>query len=306
MKQKIMMIALMMGMVTLSACSDDDDAPATHTKVPAKVEQAFKAKYPQVTDVQWDHVKEYHVARFNAPKARAAYNTNAWFTDEGAFCQTDEDIAFSALPVAVQESFNRYKETFYPDWELDDCEVLVRAGMSPIFVIEIEKGDLEREISVAETGEILKDVLDDDDEDEILPILIPDEIYAALKAIFPETHHLLSILELEFDDDEIEIDIIEDGRHKEVELNLNYQLVSVGYKATMAEAMKLINQDLLEKLVAMAEKAGIDLLDENFHRFVEIEVKETAKGVAFEIEIEMGDLELEIEIDENGNIKIDD
>ena len=309
MKRKWMTLSFLLGMFMLTSCNDDDKMPVSENEVPQKVQQEFSQRYPQVKDVKWEKVKEYHVARFNAPRTKAAnrlYTSSAWFSEFGRFLQTDQDLEFEELPVVVRESLIQYKNLFYKDWEIDDCELLCRENMGLIFVVEIEKGDLEREISLSEFGDILKDVLDNDDEDEILPIDIPQAVFHALEKIFPQTHNTLSILELEFDDDEIEIDIMESGRHKEVKLNANYQLVSVEYEVSMHEAEQLLDESVLNHLLEMAKNAGWDLFDEEVQKHIEIEVKETLEGYTFEIEIEMGDAEWEVKIDQNGNISIND
>lgn len=307
MKKKNLFLTLLLGAVSLFSCSDDETVNLTN--VPDKVQQEFMARYPNVTDVQWNVVKNYHVARFNAPTTKSTtsqYHSNAWFTNEGQFCQIAEDVTFNNLPTLVQENFTAYTTQFYPDWEIDDCEILAREGMATIFVIEIEKGEMEREISVSEYGDILKDVLDDDDEDEILPIHLSDEINAALQTIFPDTYTTLSILELEIDDDAIEIDVIENNRHKEIKLDAHYILTSVEYDVSFAEATQLIPEAILQQLIHMAQLAGLDLFDKQLQENMEIEVKETAKGYVFEVEIEWNDTELEIQIDEEGNITIDE
>lgn len=307
MKQKALFLGLICAIMSLTACSDDD--VNTNPNVPLSVQQAFNNRFKGVNDVKWDKVNNYHVARFNGAITRntsTTYSSSAWFTDNGEYCQSDEDIEFAALPLLVQDSFNAYKELTYPDWTIDECEVLVREGMSLVYVIEIENGDLEREISISELGDILKDVLDDDDEDEILPIMIPDELKAALQNLFPETYTSLEILELDIDDDEIEVDIMESNRHKEIEFDALYNLVSIEYKISFDEAKELIKPETFEKLVAMAQQAGIDLFAQSIQENMEIELKETANGQYFEVEIEINDQDYEFKIDENGNIVVSD
>ena len=309
MKRKLMTLSFLLGMLTMVSCSDDDDAPKSNNQVPEKVQTEFNQRYPQVKDVKWEKVKDYHVARFNAPKTKAAnhlYTSSAWFSEVGKFLQTDEDLDFKELPLAVQEGFTQYKSQFYPDWEMDDCELLRREEMGLIFVVEIEKDDMEREISLSEYGDILKDVLDDDDEDDILPIDLPQAVYDALENIFPQTHNTLTILELEIDDDEIEIDVLESNRHKEVKLDVNYQLVAIEYEVSLEEAQQLLDEEVMQKLLDIAKKAGWDLFDAEVQQHIEIEVEETLQGLTFEIEIEMGDTELEIKIDQYGNITFED
>ena len=309
MKQKVMiLLAFLAGMFVFASCNDDDDN--YDANVPNEVQKQFKKRFPGVNDVKWDVVKDYHVARFNAPaKTRSVekmYNSSAWFSKQGKYYQANEDIEFAALPAVVQEAFKKYKEQWYPAWKVDDCEMLAREGMATIFVIEIEDEteDLEREISISESGDILKDVLDDDDEDEILPIIIPEEVHAALKTIFPNTYMNLSILELEFDDDEIEIDVMESDKHKEVELNLQYELVSIEYKVSLTEAKLMIAEEVFQQVVDMARQEGIDILDAANEKYLEIEVKEKAAGSSYEIEFEKDDIEFEVKIDEEGNVRI--
>ena len=307
MMKKTMFLAFLVGMIMFSSCSKDEQP--NNPEVPTKAQQELLARYPEARNAHWDVVKGYHVARFNANKARAAaatYNTNVWFTNEGNFCQTDEDIEFDNLPEAVRLSFNKYKEKMmYQEWTIDDCEALAREGMSPIFVIEIENGELEREISISESGDILKDVLDDDDEDEILPVIIPEEVKAALQAIFKAPYDNFDILEYEEDDNEIEIDVLAGNRHVEVELNAQYESVAFEYKVSLDEAQKMIDEKVFQNFAEEARKAGFDINDVTVQEGMEIEVKHKKdKGFSFEIEIELNDKEFEVEIDEEGNMKI--
>ena len=307
MKQKALFLSLICGIMFLSACSDDDIN--SNPNVPQSVQQAFNKRFKGVNDVKWEMVNNYHVARFNGTITRntsTTYSSSAWFTENGEYCQSDENIEFAALPSAVQDSFNAYKELTYPDWTIDECEVLVREGMSLVYIIEIENGDLEREISISELGDILKDVLDDDDEDEILPIMIPDKLRAALQNLYPDTYTSLEILELDIEDNEIEVDIMESNRHKEIEFDALYNLVSIEYKINFDEAKELIAPETFEKLVAMAQQAGIDLFAQSIQENMEIELKKTPKGQCIEVEIEINNHDYEFKIDENGNIVVSD
>ena len=309
MKQFKILFTLLLGLLMITSCSDDNE-PTNKNNVPQSVEQAFKAKYKNVTDVQWEVVKDYHVARFNSPITRDAsknYSSSAWFTNTGLYLQSDEDIPFGKLPSEVQNAFNSYKETYYADWEMDDCEMVAREGLGIIFVIEIEKGNVEREISISEFGDILKDILDDDDEDDILPIIIPEEIRSALKTLFPETFEHFVFLEIEFDEDEIEIDLLEGNKHKEITLNTKFEWVSTEYKASIHEASLLLQPEILKKLEVLAKKYGIDIYDEAFKKQIKIEVEEhLTKGLSFEIEFKIGDMEIEIKIDKDGNLTVDE
>lgn len=308
MKISKLLFMLLCGAMLLSSCSDDDEADLQEINVPTAVLNSFQKLYKGVDDVKWEQKNQYHVARFNGIKLGRSthYSASAWFTSDGIHQQSDQSIDFEQLPVLVKEAFIGYKTLLYSDWKIDDCEVVLRNGMSLIYVIEIEKGNLEREISVSEFGDILKDVLDDDKED-ILPILVPEELKAALLRLFPNTFDSIQFLELEIDDDEIEIDILDNGRHKEIEFDQHFNWISTEYDVTMEEAMKLLAPEVVQNLLALAEKLNINLFDPAIQKCIEIEVEEhVTKGLTMEIEIEYGDLEIEVRIDKDGNIKIDD
>lgn len=312
MKLKYVLIAIVCSVITLTACSDDEkDIPTVcpGSSVPENVVKSFVQIYGDVKDVQWQFVNNYHVANFNgAPLTKSdSYTTSAWFTPEGKHCQVDQDILFKHLPEAVKKGFDQYAKKFYPDWKVDECEVVSRTDMGLIYVIEIEKGEQERELSFSENGDFLKDVLDDDDENDfIFPIVVPNDLKEAVMALFPESKDL-SILEIEVDDDEIEVDVLEGTRHKEVTFSKSMKWISTEYKVTMNEASSLMNPAVMKKLITMASAAGIDITDPFVQQKMEIEVIEHAlKGTYFEVEIEIGNKELEVIIDKDGNITFDD
>ena len=308
MKSFYLFLMLLCGACFFTSCHDDDDVNVSVQDVPSAVLKSFNQLYKGIDDVKWEKVDEYHVARFNGyslSRVEPKYITSAWFAEDGTHLQADQDIAFEDMPLLVRNAFKEYQAQFYPDWKLDDCEVVVRYGMSLIYVIEIEKNDLERKISISVHGDILKDVLDDDD--DVLPVFIPDEINAVLRILFPEDFESISLLELEIDDDEIELDILHGNRHKEITLDTQYHWIKTEYDVTIEEAMKMLSADVLQKLLALASQFHIDLYDPLIHQCIEIEITEhVTKGWFMELEIEIGDLEIEIKIDKDGNIELED
>ena len=316
MKIKHLLGALFCGTFLLTACSEDEDPvihndSPTEVTVPKRVQDAFHALYQDVKEVKWETLGDYHVARFNGHITRGDddYTCSVWFTKDGKHCQSSEKVTFDQLPAMVQEGFIFYKTQYYPDWKIKKCEEVLREGMGVTYVIKIKKGKQKREISLSPYGDILKDVAkgENDDCDDTYPVEIPEGIYKALQRLFPDTFQCLTLLEIEYDDDEIELDVLDGKRHKEIKLTLQYGWISTEYEVTMEEALYMLDEQVAQKLIKMAERVGIDLLDPAIQRAIEIEVKEHAKkGTTFEIEIELGDLELEIEIDQHGNISIDD
>ena len=82
--------------VALVGCDKNDDA----VQVPAQVETAFHAMYPNATDVRWSGRSGYMVADFR----ESGVANSAWFDHSGGWHMTDTDIPYQALPEAVKTS----------------------------------------------------------------------------------------------------------------------------------------------------------------------------------------------------------
>lgn len=304
MNRKNLMLALMCSAFMLSACSDDEEEfnPMSQN-VPENVLKAFRETYGNVDNVKWEVKNDYHVARFQSnplTKAENLFFTTAWFNQEGGQCQVDQHINYQDLPAEVKAAFDLYKETFYADWQLDECEVVHRDGMGMIYVVELEKGKEQRELSFSVKGDLLKDCLDDDE--DVLPVVVPEEVHALLAKLFPESKDL-SLLEVEVDDNEIELDILDNARHKEVKLSPSYEWISTEYEVSLDEAELMMKPEVMNKLVDYATQAGVDLSDPNVLKELEIKAIDHAlKGLSFDVEIEIAGKDIELNIDKDGNI----
>lgn len=314
MKLKNLILAFACCALVFTACSDDDDDKVIPSDVPEAVLKAFENKYGDIKDVKWEKKNNYNVARFQTgaiTKAGDSYTTSAWYDDNGSEKQVNQDIPFANLPEAVKTAFDAYQKKMYADWKADDdVDVVSRLDMGLIYIIEIEKGKEERELSFSPDGVLLKNVLDTDDDDEILPVIVSDEIKKKIAELFPNSKSVV-ILEIDMDDDdnETEIDILDDGIHKEVKLDAKGNWISTEFETTLPKAMEImnaLNPAILAKLVAMAGQAGIDLTKPEIIRNTEVTVVDhVTKGMYFEVEIEIGDKDLEVIIDKDGNISFD-
>lgn len=314
MKLKNLILAFACCALVFTACSDDNDDKVIPSDVPEAVLKAFENKYGDIKDVKWEKKNNYNVARFQTgaiTKAGNSYTTSAWYDDNGSEKQVNQNIPFANLPEAVKTAFDAYQKKMYADWKADDdVDVVSRLDMGLIYIIEIEKGKEERELSFSPDGVLLKDVLDTDDDDEILPVIVSDEIKKKIAELFPNSKSVV-ILEIDTDDDdnETEIDILDDGIHKEVKLDAKGNWISTEFETTLPEAMEImntLNPAILAKLVAMAGQAGIDLTKPEIIRNTEVTVVDhVTKGMYFEVEIEIGDKDLEVIIDKDGNISFD-
>lgn len=156
---------VMMGSAT--ACSDDDDVPAS--QVPAAVSKAFSKKFPGVKDVEWEQNSPYYVADFSLN----TFETDAWFTPAGAWMMTETDYGslVTMLPVEMQNTFYDSK---YADWIVDDVQLYERVA-DTFSLIEAEtEGIPKTGVFIDSFGNILNVVQGDDF--DITPTTIVENI----------------------------------------------------------------------------------------------------------------------------------
>lgn len=148
--------------VILSACSDDDD---NLSNVPASVQTALEAKYPAVSNVEWEKKSGYYVAEFR----NNGVETEVWFDSSAVWCMTETDLRtnLTELPGLVQTAFQTGQ---YADWTVDDIDKYERPDRI-FYLIEVEKaGQQDRDLFYAEDGTLLKDEVDTTN-DEVLPTI---------------------------------------------------------------------------------------------------------------------------------------
>lgn len=310
MLRKILLLSLVCFLGIFVSCSDDDNNGSE--KVPEAVMKSFKKDYPNVIGEQWSQKGKYYVAKFATAKAREINNlqTSVWYNESGKEEMNDMEIPFSQLPFAVLESFKNVYNSMYAGWEIDDdANVVDRAEMGLVYIVEIENAvtEEERELSFTAEGVLVKDVLDDDDDDDILPVDIPVEIAEVLNTLFKGQAQVVEY-EVDEEDNEIEVDILDlsdNRRHKEVYFDLQYNWVGTEYDVTFEEAKGILSAEALQNLTAQAAEAGLDLTNKEFIDSLEISyVHHATKGYFLEIEVEFNGNELDVLVDMDGNFQI--
>jgi hypothetical protein len=84
-------------------------ASAQFRDIPGAVTNAFKAKYPEATNVQWDD----RVTNFQAKFIKDSATYEARFDKNGTWIETEKAITFDALPEAVKSAFRSSKFADY-------------------------------------------------------------------------------------------------------------------------------------------------------------------------------------------------
>lgn len=134
MKVKTIFPILMCGLLAgfASSCSDDDDDDIPASAVPENVMREFGSMFPNAVDVDWDIQSAYYVADFY----NNTFDTEAWYTSDGAWAMTEVDYGPSVqyLPLVVQ---NAFAQSQYGSYVVDDASFYERAADS-FCVIEVE------------------------------------------------------------------------------------------------------------------------------------------------------------------------
>ena len=263
----------------MQSCDDDDD----NLKVPEKLQSAFSQKYPEASP-KWKTRSNYYIADFQNQN----YASEAWFTSDAVWLMTETDLPHASLPEAVK---NAFKNSEYGQWSLDDVDMLVREGMEPVYVLEVEQGPREMDLYYNAEGILIKAVEDsEDDSEDYLPIELPEGV----KNFLQEKYAASKFVETDREHGQLEVDIIHDGVAKEVLFDNNGNWLSTSWEIspdTLPEAVKTaIRQEINDNYV------GYETDDEP-------ELVETPDGNYYRIELETeNDKEVILKIREDGTL----
>lgn len=190
MKKNLFNLLLGAAVILFAACDNDDEKKDNGAgNPPSAVSSAFEKQFPNATNVKWAEKNNYYVASFDLKaKSRAEANANAskneaWYTSEGKCNLSELELSATELETGYGKVFAAWKATTYfaEGYTIDDIDLLQRTenAADKIIKIEIEKGELERNLYYTLEGKLVKDVPDEDDSDDNLPC--PQEIIAYIE-----------------------------------------------------------------------------------------------------------------------------
>jgi len=119
--------------------------------IPAVTTEAFKAKYPNATNVSWKDNMFAVTAAFEqgGTRYKATYN------NKGEWQKTQHSIKQSDLPAAVTDGLKKSK---YADWKMGDVTLLELPGDKTQYVVNVVKSDLNKKnLLFSSEGQLLKD-----------------------------------------------------------------------------------------------------------------------------------------------------
>lgn len=271
------------GLLILASCNNNDKGFTPNDAVTA----AFDTKFPSATNVEWERKNSYDVADFTV--ANQSYS--AWFDNLGKWYMTEVDLDnLIQLPLAVQTAF---KASEYKDWMTEDFERLDRLNADTIYVIEVEKGNLEFDLFYSTDGILIKAVPDfDHDNNNDFDDFVPNyTIPAAIKTYIETNYPGARIIELDNENGNIEVDIIHENKGKEVLFSSTYVWISTHYDVIKSE---------VETTVTQAFEGSIY----KDYYIDDIEMYETPSGNYYMYELEKGNTDINIKIDTTGKITV--
>lgn len=274
MKIKALVLILAMGALALQSCKKDEPIIANAT------ETTFQSLFNDAKFVSWTtNANGYSVADFQLNGTP----TTAWFDEFGTWYMTETDVPYADLPQAVKDAFNSSE---YANWTIDDIDKLERYQAETLYVIEVEQGENESDLYYSEDGILVKVVVDDDGGyDDEIPTQTPDDIETQIATMYPDAR----IIEIEMEHGKYEVEIIHDGRGKEVQFSTDFQWIQTSYDVYISEIPELVMTTLQNSEYASYQIDDVDFV-------------ETLQVNYYVFELEKGESERTIKIDISGNI----
>ena len=274
------MMACAFGVFALTSCSDDDDAPVN---VPDAVTRAFSDKYTGVSRVEWDREKGgYLVAEF----WKDGKEHEAWFDANGEWFMTEVDYGrnLTSLPQAVQEGYNSttYAQT---DWMVDDIDEIQSKGYDTFYIIEVEKrGERDTDLYFDLNGTLFREVQDGGggSHGDLVNNQIPAEIQSFIDAEYPGAR----VVDFDREYSGYEVDIIHDGKSKELWFDTQYNWVQ-----TSTDVTRSIPENIRAAVKAQYPNKRIDDCD----------YVETASGEAYYL-VDLDNYEMDLKVTLDGQI----
>lgn len=141
--KKIISALLLLGIISLGACSDDNDNTPV---ISDSIKEFILQNYPDATirDADYDRgyieVEIYHDARLK----------DVYFTTSDAWVATKWDVSIADLPTVVTTTLAED----YPDYRIDDADKVTTPDRT-LYYIELERGNFEKGIYITPEGEVV-------------------------------------------------------------------------------------------------------------------------------------------------------
>lgn len=266
----IIILLLATGMVVISCKNNNKYRPD------AIIITAFNNQFPQAKQIEWEPKQGYQVAEFHDNGTES----KAWFDNKGKWMMTESNLKYSALPQPIRNDFE--KSTYY-SWKKNDIDKVERLGMSPVYVIGVEKEEQDTDLYYSEDGTLIKTINDVKKGDLVKYMPLNPAIKEQIAQKYPDA----TVIETDSENGMLEIDILDNGKSKEVVFNGdNWE--STSWKVSKSEVPSTVMGTLRKS-------------EYNKYRMDDIYFYETPVNSYYLFELEQGDSKVRLSIDPTGN-----
>ncbi|OYU96486.1 MAG: hypothetical protein CFE21_08845 [Bacteroidetes bacterium B1(2017)] len=119
-------------------------------KPPVAVENAFKAKFPSATKVNWE--KEGSM-KWEAEFMYEGSKTKVMYHEDGTWLKTKKDISLSDLPSNVTAAV----KAKYPNWIITKAEKSESVKHGLLYEVDMKKGMERKDADFKEDGTVVED-----------------------------------------------------------------------------------------------------------------------------------------------------
>lgn len=177
----------------MMSCSKSEDVTSqAGTTGATAVKAAFAVQFPTATNVSWNNVQDFEVAKFmltstTKSTASGSHSCAAWYSGNGKWQMTEVDYTFEQLSDTVKKAFTA---SDYGDgtWSIVKVVKLTKNDGTDFFKIEVSKSGVNSHLlyfkadgTLAKDKELKSDYSDCDN----YPTAAPAEIQAYITATYP-------------------------------------------------------------------------------------------------------------------------
>ena len=128
-------------------------ANAQLRKIPASVTDAFAARYPHATSVEWKDKLQYFEASFQLNGA----SISADFSSNGEWQNSERTMTYDQLPEEVKDGFQKSR---YADWQKNSITEIQELGKPLQYRVVVQKSGLQKKNLYFDTnGRLMKENL---------------------------------------------------------------------------------------------------------------------------------------------------
>ena len=142
MKKIIVLLA-----VILIACTSAFAQKIPSEKVPAAVKQAFKKQFAKATSAKWEMENNDYEVHFKLDGTDGSANFDA----TGKWLETETEIKFEALPVAVKAKITKT----FAGYKAGETNKVETPDKGILYEVELSKGTEKIEIQFTKEGEVM-------------------------------------------------------------------------------------------------------------------------------------------------------